>query len=208
MQPFRVPISIPDTQRVTLTQPFGPVSNPLEPEGPNGEPHFHYGIDLVCGDDHHTYGVAIVCPFPSITITEKTWEGAMNPTGNGIVGVYTDAEGVVHKIVLWHCSKINDAIEYKEGDVMAYIGNAGLVFPAPSLRDPYAGAHLHLGYYRGDILTDPLTAFDITNPYRGPAPTQALEMPPAQWVVAKIEAFMAPFLPQATPPAQPNQPTP
>lgn len=195
MKPFRVPIAIPDTQRVMLTQVFGPVSNPLEPEGPNGEPHFHYGIDLVTGDDHHTYGVPVVCPFPSATAFEKIDSGPMNEKGNGIVCSYTDPSGAQYKMTLWHLSKLSDPVEFADGQVMGNIGNNGHVFPAPSLADPYAGAHLHLGLRVNDVYVNPLDYFDLSNPYAGAAPAGDLQMPPAKWVIAKLAQFLRPFIP-------------
>ncbi|MGH7174807.1 MAG: M23 family metallopeptidase [Minisyncoccia bacterium] len=191
-----------------MTQPFGPTTNTLEPVGPNGEPHFHYGVDLVAGDDHHTYGLAIVCPFPTIAIADKTWEGAMNSLGNGIIGNYTDAEGVKHTLTFWHVSKESDPVDYAEGETMANVGNTGLVAPQPSLKDPYAGAHLHLGYQRNGVWTDPLTIFDLTTWYPGGATPQVLEMPPAEWVVAQIEKILQPFIPASATAVAPNPPMP
>lgn len=195
MKPFRVPLAVPETQRVMMTQGFGVTSVPLEPEGPNGEPHFHYGIDLVCGDDHHTYGLAVVCPFESATVEDKTWQGAMNNAGNGIIAAWTDPQGDKYEAIMWHLSAISDPTTYAQGEVMGRVGNTGLVFPAPALQDPYRGAHLHLGLKLNGEFVDPAQYFDITNPYPGEPTPPALEMPPARWVIAKLAQFMQPFIP-------------
>jgi hypothetical protein len=59
---FPLPIQAPAASAITVTQPFGVTSNTLEPEGPNGEPHSHYGLDIVCGDDPATFRTELRCP--------------------------------------------------------------------------------------------------------------------------------------------------
>ncbi len=48
-----------------------------------------------------------------------------------------------------HCSDVVQKQFFKEGDVVAYIGNGGFVNPAPTVQDAYAGEHLHLAYILG-----------------------------------------------------------
>lgn len=198
-KPFRIPVALPAGQSIAITQPYGPTSNPIEPAGPNGEPHFHYGVDLVGGDSHHTYGLAVVCPFPAAGNYSEEFTAPMGDRGNYHTIFYTDPSNVQWHMMAYHLSDVVDHSPYSEGDAIGHIGNTGMVEPKPSLVNPYAGAHLHLELFRNGVRVDPLLYFDTLNPYRdGPTPI-ALEMPPAEWVVQKILALLAPFTRTVTP---------
>lgn len=192
-KPWRVPIAVPAGQYILITQGYGPTSVEMEPPGPNGEPHFHYGIDLVSGDDHHTYGLGVVCPFPTAMEYNEEFTEPMGPVGNFHTISHTDEQGVSWRMMAYHLSDVEVASPYSEGTVIGHIGNTGMVWPKPSIIDPYAGAHLHLQVWRNGVIVDPLLYFDTSRPYSaGPTP-QRLEMPPADWVVKKILALFSPF---------------
>lgn len=192
---WRIPIAVAPGHRVILTQPYGPTSNPLEPKGPNDEPHFHYGLDLVCGDDHYTYGAPVVCPFPSGVITSEMVAGSIDGEGSYLFCAHTDANGIERKILCYHLSEAQPVGMVAEGSVLGKIGNTGLVSPKPSLVDPYAGAHLHLEYYINGVRVDPLPHFDITNPFIGPVPSKADALPATNWLIGKLYDLLRPFDP-------------
>lgn len=188
---FPLPIQTTDARNIRLTQAFGPTSNVLEPEGPAGQPHFHYGVDLVCGDDHQTYGAALRCPFPGAQIVNRFEQPEGSKETPFLQLQYRDTAGTTYDVILAHCIDMAPAGRVAYGDEVAKIGNIGLVAPQPSLRDPYGGAHLHLGLKINGAWTDPLAYFDLTRPFIGTAPTQADQLPATNWLIKELLAIIA-----------------
>ncbi len=165
MQKFKFPLALPVGRSLTLTQPFGRTENTLEPVGPNGEPHFHYGIDVVDGSGAEMFGTPIVCPLTNPVLTAY-----MLPPGTPNATPFIElsgkgASGNHYKIVLAHMAAAFFRGTYNEGDVVALVGNRGLVNPPPTPQDPYAGTHLHLGLQVNGVWSDPFEYFDIATPY-------------------------------------------
>lgn len=196
---WRVPIAIPPGFRVWLTQPYGPTSLTAEPKGPNGEPHFHYGIDLTVGFEHQTYGIPVVCPFPTGDISYEVTGNDPGEGGNFCYVVYKDAAGNEHKILCYHLSEVQPVGHVADGTMVGRIGNTGDVFPKPTFADPYLGAHLHLEYYINGERTDPLPHFDLNNPYTSSPLTPADQAPATNWLIRELLKFVQPFIPNPAP---------
>ncbi len=187
---FKLPIQVPEAGAIQITQGFGPTTNTLEPKGPNGEEHFHYGLDIVCGDDHATFGAMLRCPFPSGHLINEFPQQEGSPTTPLIQLQFNDADGTRYDAILAHCSQMQPVGLYAEGDPVGKIGNIGLVSPRPSLKDPYAGAHLHLGLQVNGAWVDPQEYFDCTDPFLGAAPTPDDQLPATDWLIQQLEAFI------------------
>ncbi len=191
---FPLPIQIPDGGAAWITQKFGATTIVLEPKGPNGEEHFHYGIDIVLGDDHATFGAALRCPFPSGTIINRNPQPMGSPTTPFLQLEYKDTEGHVYNATLAHCSEMEPESEYQYGAPVAKIGNIGIVTPDPTLKDPYAGAHLHLGLQVDGAWVDPKQYFDITKHFSGPGPDGQDQLPATNWLIQELLKIIAPLL--------------
>lgn len=190
MPKFKLPIQLNTATRITITQPFGVTSNTLEPVGPNGEPHFHYGIDIITGDDHHTFGRALICPFPTSQVINEFVQPQLSPKTPFIQLGHVAEDGTKYNLTLAHCSYFAPGTQFVLGDTVAKIGNIGLVEPQPTLKDPYAGAHLHLGLQVNGVWVDPEHYFDITSTFPGPDPTPQDQLPATDWLIAQLMAFL------------------
>src|SRR4029077_15831878 len=194
-----LPIQLPAGSAAIITQPFGITENTLEPAGPNGEPHFHYGIDIVLGDDHVTFGAQLRCPFPTATMINR-FEQPEGSTQTPFLQLeYKATDGTVYNATFAHCSQMEPEGSFQYGAPIAKIGNIGLVAPQPSLKDPYAGAHLHLGLQAHGVWVDPAQYFDITKPFVGAGPDQQDQLPATNWLIQELLALLKPFQSQTAP---------
>jgi hypothetical protein len=175
---YRFPILIPEGWRVILTQGFSDA---------------HTAIDVVIGTPEYqqwaTYGAAIVCPFPEaelISFDPGTDPG--DPKAGRFQLRYTQPDGTQIIMGGLHCSDVIQKQFFKEGEVVAYIGNGGFVNPKATVEDAYAGGHLHLSYtYRtpggNGVPMNPLAFFDIDNPYRGQDSGFEHDIRPIAWAM-------------------------
>lgn len=186
MNRYKLPVLLPPGVTAIMTQPYGLTANAIEPVGPNGEPHFHYGIDLVFGDSAHTYGTPIVSPFAEAEMTAYT-----SPPGTYTQTPYIQLSGVGasgnhYELVLAHCGAIFFANKYIEGTIVGSVGNYGMVVPQPTPGNPFAGSHLHLGVKEDGKWIDPQLVFDITQSYIGPPHDFNLDVPRLQWALEQL----------------------
>lgn len=187
MQPkFPLPLQIPLDHSPIVTQGFGAVNNPIEPAGPNGEPHFHYGIDIVCGSDHDTYGAHIICPTPTLEITEVHLEPEGSKVTPYIMGKYVAQDNTEIFIIFAHIIEAVPLGIYRYGETIAKVGNIGLVSPQPDLKDPYQGAHLHLGVRINGEWVDPIQYFDANQRFIGDSPTRQDQLPATNWLIKEL----------------------
>jgi len=107
---------------------------------------FHNGCDFTFGTPIQTYGTECVCPQGNWEVVKITWDGPNSTKGNGVTLQSDNLSGTMYQIVFWHTSeikvKLNDKL--KEGDVVCYVGNTGLVNPPPTADAPHNGSHCHL----------------------------------------------------------------
>jgi len=175
--PFRSPYSL------NVTQEYGNTSFNAWYRANGIDAPYHNGIDIafdigsnLCSI--HTYGTECLCPFNEAKVVKVTWDCPTSTKGNGVTIEYKIDENTCYQVVFWHAGEIKVKLgdKLKEGDIICYIGNSGLVSPKPTEGDPWAGAHCHLrvikyfynGVYwvtNGDM--NPRTLFDFTQWHSG-----------------------------------------
>ena len=90
-------------------------------------------------------------------------------------------------MTVWHCSETFYREEYQEKDTLGFIGNSGLVRPAPTYSSVHAGAHLHLMTYVNEVLVNPREIFDFNKWYISDKDTGIeKDLPPFQYFLNKI----------------------
>ena len=196
---YKLPIG--GANKPTLTQVYGNTSNNAWYSANGIKNPFHNGVDFVCGTPVQTYGTPLVCPFPEGGYVEDvTYESPMTTKGNGVVVRSNFINGVQYRIILWHSGEIKVRVgdKLKEGDIISYIGNSGLVSPAPTTDAPYNGSHLHFGCYKfvnGQNIytpptvlgeTDPLLYFDKNQWYAGADSGYTHDVAPINWGTQKL----------------------
>lgn len=192
---YPLPIKIVKGRFPVVTQEFGNQSNNSWYES-NGikfdatSSGGHNGTDIVIGGGKtqsvDTYGTELVCPFPKGLPTKVWWESPMSTKGNGIQIQTRDERGTIY-ILCWHCSECKFAEEYNQGDTIGYIGNSGLVNPAPSYFSVHAGAHLHLGAWINGVMVNPRDIFDFTQWFVSDVDTGVeKDLPPFQYFINKF----------------------
>lgn len=196
MNKFPLPVMLPPNQHPTITQGFGETNNTLEPVGPNGEQHFHYGVDIVFGTDVESFGVPLVVPFKTATLTGSLFDGQQNVATNFIQLSGVGASGNKYDVILAHVSATFPRASYNSGDIVALTGNNGLVAPLPTTEDPFAGSHLHLGLKCNGTWVNPLDYFDVTEYAPERVHQDVTELPRLQWALAQLTAEPA-FNPNA-----------
>lgn len=192
MKKFKLPFALPSGVIPVVTQFYGDSSRAQWYKDHGLNMPSHNGIDFVIKrideeDPFITYGTKLVCPFPAADLSMTWFTDPMSTTGNGIqIGFDIGADR--YNLILWHCSEIVVKPSYKEGDTVGYVGNSGLVDPPPTLAKPFAGAHLHMGLRKNNVLIDPLELFDLTQWFTSTGDTpQEKDLPPFFWVVAAIK---------------------
>lgn len=191
---FKAPYKVPSRDRIRIGRGFGPTSEPMDPVGPDGEAHFHYGVDIVFGDARQTYGVPLVLPFPSAKLV--AYQSPANPdtTTSFATFRWKSPEGDTYDMTLAHVSEIVFMAPYAFGDEIAFVGNAGKVWPKPDIAHPWDGAHLHLGLKKNGTWVDPKRHFDLFNAFIGPADEPQKDVPAVVWMIEKVRALLAKLL--------------
>lgn len=140
-------------------------------------------MDVSCGDAPHTWGLPCVWPFPWEGII---WESLVDSPFNARFNAHAQIDGIdpltriQYSLVFIHLSSVtqsksaldSEVMTYKQGDVIGHIGNNGFVTPAPTIQNPLAGSHLHLGVgvkkpgETNFLMMNPLDYFDLSIPFR------------------------------------------
>lgn len=189
---YPLPFSLPSNARPVVTQYFGDPSKAQWYKDHGLNMPSHNGIDFVVEytdheDPYITYGTKLVCPFPAADLSMTWFTDPMSTTGNGIqIGFEIGKDR--YNLILWHCSEIVVKPFYNQGETVGFVGNSGLVDPAPTLQKPFAGAHLHMGLRKNNVLIDPLELFDLTKWFTTTADTPVeKDLPPFFWVLAALK---------------------
>lgn len=190
---YKFPIRIPQEWRVIITQGFKSTELAEWYKKQGLDYPEHLAIDLVIGNPEYTswttYGATVVCPFPTAELI--TCEPGTGPDGKG--GRFqietTLADGTKLRMGGIHCSEVVNQSSFKEGDIVAYIGNGGYVKPAPTPEKAYAGGHLHLSRSEKKVgelnftPKDPLEIFNIYEPFRGEDSGFEKDIKPIAWAM-------------------------
>lgn len=178
MAKYKFPFRIPDGWRLIITTPFTGADK-------------HNGVDVAVMDDdtyepEDTYGIPLVWPFPFPGKPYEIHIDSPVPGQGKKSRVQVDgtdpATGVTYSVIDVHASgspyfvsaNTPSTIVFKQGDVIAFVGNNGAVSPKPTKTDGFAGSHAHLalGVKRPGMLNavneDPMLYFDLDDPFRGP----------------------------------------
>lgn len=189
---MKLPISSPIKPRIT--QLYGDTSNAAWYQANGMNMTAHNGVDFVVGDETQTYGTRLVCPVKEAEISQSWWDSPLSTKGNGIQIAWEEGKDRFN-LRFWHCSEIVVRSSYKEGDVVAYIGNSGLCSPAPTDTKPFAGSHLHLMLYKNGVLIDPLTVFDKEQWYVAIDTGVDKDLPPLnrvlKFIIAQVDLLKA-----------------
>lgn len=173
---MKLPLSSPI--KPTITQLFGDKSRIAWYKTNGIDIEEHNGVDFTVGNPEMTYGTKLVCPFPSAGLSRTWFTDPCSTKGNGIEISYEN-----YLARFWHCSEITVKSNYREGDVVGYIGNSGLCNPSPTDTRPFDGSHLHLMVFKDGILIDPLTIFDRNAWYVSPDTGVDKDLPPLNRVL-------------------------
>lgn len=190
------PIRIPQGAKLFVTQQFADKSNAAWYKANGVNLDAHNGVDvIVIGNngerpDRATYGAALVCPVNNAERLSITFDSPMSTKGNGIKLVFWH-EGQSFLINYWHCSEVVSKPTYKLGEEVGFIGNSGLVAPAPAINGVFNGAHLHFMCYVNGKLVNPLDYFDINKPFIGKDTGIEKDLPPFFWAIEKIRAMFS-----------------
>lgn len=187
---YKLPIAVPPGKKFFIVQRYGPSNSVLNSPGPNGEPHFHHGIDIAFATEVEGYGVPVVCPVPNATVVGINFDGAMTSTSNTINLEWREADGRKFNMAAVHVSGVEKKAPYVEGAIIGYLGNAGLVSPKPTILNPYLGTHLHLGLQIDDYWVDPALYFDLTAAYVGEVVPDIRKMLPVHWAWSELANHM------------------
>lgn len=188
MTKFPLPITLPAGTKVTVTQPFGVTANTLEPVGPAGQPHFHYGVDLVWGSPGFIFGTEYVLPVDAESMSSYELPPGAPNTTPFVCFNFTGASGTKYIMTLAHVSQIFMLPQLKAGEVVALAGNYGLVAPQPTIAAPFDGSHLHLGLQANGVWVDPLEYFDIDQFTIGPVRDPNNCVTRINWACQQVEA--------------------
>jgi hypothetical protein len=197
MTKFPLPLILPATAKMQVTQPFGATTLTMEPAGPNGEPHFHYGVDLVWGSDAACFGVPLVLPAAATESSYLMPPGVQGESTPFINFNFKGASGNEYIMTLAHCSEIDLSLQYGAGQIVARTGNYGLVGGTPSVADPFISSHLHLGLQVNGKWENPLDYFDITKWTVGPMRDPSYCTPRINWALQQVEAELQALATQA-----------
>ena len=107
-----------------------------------GEYAGHKGTDLITsGATGNTYGKEIRAAASGTVVFAGSGSGSSWSYGNFVT--IDHGNGVSTRYA--HCSSVavSSGQKVAQGQVIAYVGNTGNVYPRPSASNPHAGAHLH-----------------------------------------------------------------
>lgn len=213
---FTFPLKTHSGLEVRLHQTYGNKSNSAWYKANGINAPFHSGIDIsLSGTEQQSYGSELICPFESATVVKTTFDTPLSTKGNGVTiqsGQFVD-NGITKmlQVVFWHASELNVTLGQRlsYGDTVCFMGNSGLVRPAPTISAPYSGTHCHLmvfeyRLYQGNWLlqnegngvhgaADPLLYFDINNTLSGKDTSEQKDTAPLIWVIEKLQALIAMF---------------
>ena len=185
---YNLPIEVVRGRKPIITQEFGNMSNNAWYAANGIDTAIgHNGTDIVIsGGAIATYGTRLVCPVPKALLNKVWYTEPLATKGNGVKVQWNDERGVV-KMTVWHCSETFYREEYQEKDTLGFIGNSGLVRPAPTYSSVHAGAHLHLMTYVNEVLVNPREIFDFNKWYISDKDTGIVkDLPPFQYFINKI----------------------
>ena len=187
MKKLPLPLEIVKGRYPIVTQEYGDQSNVAWYKANGVNIDAHNGTDIVIsGGDVATYGTKLIAPVKCLR--NKVWfTDPMSTQGNGVKVQWSNELGQAVKMTVWHCSECVNQEEYKKGDTLGYIGNSGLVSPAPTFFGVHKGAHLHLMTYINDVLTNPREVFDFNKWTVSETDTsKEKDLPPFQYFLNKI----------------------
>lgn len=169
---YQFPLAIPEGERLYITQGYKDTAlvDFYRENGINWT--VHRGLDVTRESLVKTYGTPFVCPFTYATFDRVSIDPATNePRFIQINSTLPNGDKVT--IGCDHLSKVEVRDVYSRGDVVGYLGNYGLVSPAPSNSDianfsNFAGTHAHIECMVNGVFVNPLDYFDIGNPFRAP----------------------------------------
>ncbi len=183
---YPFPVYVPEGMHLDLDQPFH-VAAPVDlSKALSIQTTDHIGVDVSCGDAAHTWGLPVAWPLPWAGIVyDALVDSPFNAQFHAHCQIDTvDPDtGIAYSLVFIHLSSVTQSkseldpklITYKQGDVIGHIGNNGYVIPAPTIQNPLAGSHLHLGFgvkkpgETNFTMVDPLIYLDLLNPFRSPS---------------------------------------
>lgn len=205
MKNLPFPIKVPKGLKPVITQPYGDPRNAEWYKANGININVHNGTDLtLSGDNRQGYGAELITPSEGWQIVKTTFDNPMSTKGNGVTlqsQPFTE-DGIekICQVVYWHCSEIKTERHVRPAyDTVAYVGNSGLVKPAPTPQCPYCGTHLHLmlfdfhkvnGFWvlqnadnglNGAI--DPALRFDFTKVIEGEDTGISKDLPPLVWAM-------------------------
>ena len=188
---WKLPIQVPDVSQIRVTQRYGRSSFAIEPKGPNGEPHFHYGLDIARRTPMETYGTAVIMPFPHAELVNYV-DPLPGTNGQRFATFrYVSPAGTQFDLVLVHLSAIVFRASYTQGDVVGYVGNSGLVSPTPQIATPFAGSHLHIGLKANGSWVDPEREFSTGLAFIGPDTSVERDLPAWRWALLRAQELLA-----------------
>ena len=161
---YPLPIEIVRGRSPIVTQEYGDKSSVAWYKSKGIDLKEHNGTDIVTGGAVATYGTKLVCPVPTALLDKVYFTTPLSTQGNGVRIRWRDEKGL-NQCLVWHLSETNQQGEYREKDVLGYMGNSGTVRPEPSVWNVHAGSHLHLMTYVNNVLVDPREIFDFTKWY-------------------------------------------
>lgn len=180
---YKLPLLIPEGYVPHIVALFGDTSSVAWYRENGLNLDYHNGVDIALITPELTYGTAIVCPVPAAELSKTWWENSMSTSGNGIQ-IAWEENNDRYNMRAWHCSEIVTKSSYKEGNVIGYIGNSGLVRPAPTPQSPFGGSHIHLMLYKNGVLVDPLTVFNRDDWFISTTDTGIeKDLPPLRWAL-------------------------
>jgi len=179
---YKLPIRVPPGLKPTITQYYGDKSRVAYYHANGIMIDAHNGIDIVVGDAIQTYGLTLVCPVPRAELSKSWWDNPMSTSGNGIQIAWEEGSNRFN-LRFWHCSELELAPYYLEGEAVALMGNSGLVSPKPTPERPFDGSHLHLMAFKNGVLIDPLEIFDENSWFIGSDTGTDKDLPPLRWVL-------------------------
>lgn len=195
MQKFKAPLICPKGSRVYVTQGY--------------KPDIHDAVDLVVWKDglspemnkEFTHGAQEVSPFKVAECMQSEYfektvgmQGQEAPSGGwvDIKGYYDETYDMTLHFQHNCINKIKVGDIVKEGQIIGYMGNAGLCTPAPTADYPFDGTHLHLSVWlrsrqpnANAFSVNPFDYFDFTKWYEGEDSSKEIDNERRVWGLNK-----------------------
>lgn len=192
---YQWPVRIPKNRSILITQGYKSKELADFYRSKGIQMDEHNAIDFVTGTAIETYGTPVVAPVDGCTLLRHSFGTPVGTerTNNNFIQVgWTLPDGTKHEYGMLHVSEIagTDGQTFAKGEVIAYMGNAGTITPAPTTTSPYNGAHGHFAFYVNQMLANPLDYFDQQNPFRGDDSGIEKDLPPLFWSVANLQKML------------------